>query len=167
MQRIDYLSVAEKALRQIASGAFLTVQAGDHLNVMTFGWASIGFVWGRPMFTVLVRKSRYTFELIERTSTFSASVPLVDMKKELEICGSLSGRTVDKLKKCRLEILPGEKIKTPVLDIPGIHFECEIVYKSPIDPHQLAESYTHLYPEKDYHTMYYGEIVHCFSTAHD
>ncbi len=164
MQNVEYLPLTERALRQIESGAFLTVRAGDAVNVMTIGWASIGFIWGRPMVTVLVRRSRYTFELIEQASDFSVSVPLVDMRKELEICGSRSGRTVDKLAKCRLEVYPGEKIKTPVLNIPGIHFECSIVYKSPLDPALLAATYQRLYPDKDYHTMYYGEIAHCFST---
>ncbi len=164
MRRADYFSMTERALRQIEEGAFLIVQAGEALNVMTIGWATIGFVWGRPMFTALVRKSRHTFAIIEKASEFAVSVPLVDMRKELEICGSQSGRTVDKLKKAKLEIFPSEKIKTPVLNIPGIHFECEIVYKSPIDPSNLDDAYKRLYPDKDYHTIYFGEIVHCFST---
>ena len=164
MQHIEYLSLIERAIRQIENGAFLTVKSGDSVNVMTIGWVSIGFIWGRPMVTVLVRRSRYTFELIEKAADFSVSVPLADMRKELEICGSQSGRTVDKLNKCRLEVCPGEKIKTPVLTIPGIHFECTIVYKSPIDPALLAATYRRLYPDKDYHTLYYGEIAHCFST---
>ena len=165
MQQADYLSMTERALRQIQKGAFLIVQAGDAFNVMTIGWATIGFIWGCPMFTVLVRKSRHTFHIIEKTSEFTVSVPMVDMRKELEICGSQSGRTVDKLKKCKLEIFPGEKIKTPALNIPGIHFECKIGYKSPIDPSNLVDAYKkHLYPDNDYHTIYFGEIVHCFST---
>lgn len=164
MIHVDYRSIAEKMMKQIEEGAFLIVQAGDRLNVMTIGWASIGFIWGRPIMTVLVRKSRYTFSIIEHASEFTVSVPLVDMRKELEYCGSHSGQKQDKLKKCGLEIFPGEKVKTPILNFPGIHFECKIVYKSPIDPSNLIESYTHLYPEKDYHTIYFGEIVYCYST---
>ena len=62
---------------------------------------------------------------------------------------------------------PGEKIKTPLLNISGIHFECTIVYKSPIDPLNLVVAYQALYPGKDYHTIYFGEIVHCFSTENE
>lgn len=167
MQHVDYLAVAEKAMRQITEGAFLTVQAGDTLNVMTIGWASIGFMWGRPIMTILVRKTRYTFGIIERASEFTVSVPLVDMKKELEFCGTQSGRKTDKLKKCGLEIFPGEKVKTPILNIPGIHFECRIVYKSPLDPLYLIEGYKHLYPEKDFHTLYFGEIMYCYSSKNE
>lgn len=163
MQHLDYLSISQKAMKQIKEGAFLTVQAAEALNTMTIGWASIGFLWGRPVMTVLVRTSRHTFGIIERAAEFTVSVPLVDMKKELEFCGMHSGRNINKFKKCGLEIFPGKRVTTPILDIPGIHFECAIVYKSPMDPAALIESYKHLYPDKDYHTLYYGEIVSCYS----
>jgi len=164
MQHLDYRSVAEQALKQIEEGAFLTVQTGDAVNVMTIGWASIGFIWGRPILTVLVRASRHTFGIIERAPEFTVSVPLADMKKDLEICGTQSGRNIDKLEKCGLEISPGVKVTTPVLNVPGIHFECRKVYASAMDPARLIDAYKHLYPDKDYHTIYFGEIVYCYST---
>ena len=164
MQHIDYLSTAERAMKQIEKGAFLTVAAGDKVNIMTIGWASIGFIWGRPMMTVLVRKSRYTWSIIENAADFTVSVPLVDAKKALEICGTQSGKRIDKRQVCGLEFFPAEKVKTPVIDIPGIHYECKIVYKKPLDPAYLIESYKHLYPEKDFHTIYFGEIVYSYST---
>jgi len=42
MHHIEYHSIAGRAMKQIEDGAFLMVQAGDKLNVMTIGWASIG-----------------------------------------------------------------------------------------------------------------------------
>ncbi|MFP4162466.1 MAG: flavin reductase family protein [Chitinispirillaceae bacterium] len=164
MQHVDYMSVAEKTMNQIRKGAFLTVQAGDDLNIMTVGWASLGHIWGRPVMTVLVRKSRHTFGIIERATEFTVTVPSVNMERELAFCGTESGRDHDKLKECSLELFPGERVRTPVINIPGIHFECRIVYKSPMDPSNLIEEYNHLYPMKDYHTVYYGEIVYCYST---
>jgi flavin reductase (DIM6/NTAB) family NADH-FMN oxidoreductase RutF len=164
MKQVDYLKFAEKAMNQITRGAFLTVQAGDDLNVMTIGWASIGFMWGRPMLTVMVRKSRYTYTLIERASEFTVSVPTSGkFGKELEFCGTESGKDKDKLKECHLQLYPAEKIKTPIIDIPGVHFECKIAFKSAVDPLYLEESYKHLYPAKDYHTIYYGEIMYCYT----
>jgi len=165
MHHLDYMAISDKAMEQIRKGAFLTVQSGDALNVMTIGWASLGFLWGRPMMTIMIRKSRYTFQLIEKTSEFTVSVPVGDMKKELEFCGVKSGKDVDKFKECALKVFPGEKIHTPIIDVPGIHFECKIVYKSPMHADQLIDSYKHLYPNKDFHTLYYGEIVQCYSTA--
>lgn len=165
MQYLDYLSVAEETIQQIRKGAFLTVLAGDDLNVMTIGWASIGFLWGRPVMTIMVRKSRHTFSLIERTDNFTVTVPKVDAVAPLEYCGTKSGKKVDKLQECNLEVFPSHKVHTPIVNLPGVHFECDIVYKSAIDPTHLVDSYTHLYPENDYHTVYYGEIKQCYTTA--
>ena len=164
MQHVDYLVSAERAMKQVEKGAFLTVQAGDKVNIMTIGWASIGFLWGAPMMTVLVRKSRYTWTIMERAADFTVSVPLVDATKALEICGTLSGRKVNKREKARLDFFPAETVKTPIIDIPGIHYECKVVYKAPLDPAQLIDSYKHLYPEKDFHTIFFGEIVYCYTT---
>jgi hypothetical protein len=31
-----------------------------------------------------------------------------------------------------------------------------------MDPAHLAEEYKELYPQKDYHTLYFGEIQDCY-----
>jgi len=164
MQHIDYMAIADDAMKQIRNGAFLTVQSNDKINVMTIGWASIGFLWGRPVLSVMVRKSRFTYHIIDKTTEFTVSVPQKDMSAALNFCGSNSGKDVNKFESCNLEIYPGEKVKTPIIKTPGIHFECSIVYKSALDPKELVDSYKHLYPDKDYHTIYYGEIKYCYST---
>ncbi|MBN1577899.1 MAG: flavin reductase family protein [Chitinispirillaceae bacterium] len=164
MRHVDYTAVVPEVMEQIRNGAFLTVQAGDRINVMTIGWASFGFLWGRPIASIMVRKTRFTFSLIEKSGEFTISVPQTDMSAALNFCGSNTGKSIDKFKACNLELFPGKKVKTPVIKLHGIHFECAIVYKSAIEPKHLIESYTHLYPEKDYHTIYYGEIKHSYST---
>ena len=165
MERLHYEAVVPQMLKQIKAGAFLCAQAGDDVNVMTIGWASFGFIWGKPVMTIAVRPTRYTFGIIERARDFTVTVPSVSMKKELECCGSESGRNCDKLKKCNLELFPSIKVRTPILSVPGIHFECVIACKSTINPKSLIEEYAPIYPQKDYHTLYHGEIKECYSTA--
>lgn len=70
MKNIDYMAVAEKAMKQIKKGAFLTVKAGPDLNTMTIGWATIGFVWRKPILMVAIRDSRHTFGVIEKASDY-------------------------------------------------------------------------------------------------
>lgn len=164
MQHVDYLAVAQEALQQIKNGAFLTVQSGDDVNVMTIGWASIGFLWGRPVMSVMVRSSRHTFTLIEKSREFTVALPQGSMKHALDVCGTKSGKNVDKLQAAKIELRPGEKVKTPLVKLRGLNFECGIVYKSAINPANLSDAYTHLYPEKDYHTIYYGEIKYCYTS---
>ncbi|MFH1081419.1 MAG: flavin reductase family protein, partial [Pseudomonadota bacterium] len=42
-------------------------------NVMTIGWGSLGITWKRPVFTVLVRHSRFTYHMLEESGEFSVN----------------------------------------------------------------------------------------------
>lgn len=162
---MEFTKNLEKAMEYLhKQGAFLTTKVGDEVNTMTISWGSIGFVWGKPMFTVLVRKSRHTHSLIEKAGEFTISLPLDDnMKKALAICGTKSGRDVDKIKECGLELQEGKDISTPIIKGCGVHYECRIVYKDNMSPNLLDESLDNSsYGSKDYHTLYYGEIVNCY-----
>ncbi len=162
MKDIDYMEIAEEAMERIKSGAFLTVKTGNNLNTMTIGWALIGYVWRKPVFMVAVRDSRHTFGIMEKAEDFTVTVPESDMKDAIMFCGTKSGRDHDKLKELNLETVPAKSVISPVIKTKGIHFECRIVFKAPMDRNNLIAEYEKLYPEKDYHTLYFGEILKCY-----
>jgi flavin reductase (DIM6/NTAB) family NADH-FMN oxidoreductase RutF len=165
MRQVDFMAAYEGVMKQIKEGVFLTVKAGATFNTMTIGWATIGFAWKKPIMMVMVRNSRYTFSLIEKAADFTVSVPSGDMKKEIAFCGTKSGRDIDKFKECRLKTAPSRQVVSPIIQIPGIHFECRIVYKNAINPTHLTREYDQIYPEKDYHTLYFGEIEACYELS--
>ncbi len=163
MKRIDYMAAAQQAVTQIKNGAFLTVKSGEAINTMTIGWATIGYVWRKPIMMVAVRITRHTFSIIETAGDFTVSIPSSDMKKEIMFCGTKSGRDYNKFKECNLQTSDSQKAITPIIKVPGLHYECKIVYKSAMNPADLNKDYdAALYPEKDYHTLYFGEIVDCY-----
>ncbi len=157
---ISPVSVAEEILDQLPKGALLTVKWGNRLNVMTIGWGTLGFVWSRSVMVVPVRNTRYTYGLIQHAPDFTVSVPFPgQFKPEIALCGTQSGRNVDKIAKCGFQTRDAEQVNTPVLDIPGIHLECRTLLRTPIDPNLMNAELGSLYAEEDYHTFYYGEIV--------
>jgi flavin reductase (DIM6/NTAB) family NADH-FMN oxidoreductase RutF len=165
MKDLNYMSVAEDAIKKIKKGAFLTVKAGNALNTMTIGWVTFGFIWQKPIMMVAVRPTRHTFGIIEKAKDFTVTVPAGGMSKEIAFCGSESGRDVDKIKMCNLEIISGHKVVSPIIKTPGYHYECKIVYRSAMNEAYLDNNYdTSLYPQKDYHTLYFGEILACYET---
>ncbi len=165
MKDVDYMGVAEDSMAKIREGAFLTVKSGNALNTMTIGWATFGVVWRKPIMMVAVRLSRHTFGIIEAAKDFTVTVPAGDMRKETALCGSESGRTVDKFKACNLETAAGRHVASPIIKTRGRHYECRIVYKSAMDPAHLDGDFdASLYPRKDYHTLYFGEILACYET---
>ncbi|MCK8817950.1 flavin reductase family protein [Natroniella sulfidigena] len=164
MREISYNEYLEEAMDGLAKGAFLTVKSGDELNTMTIGWGSIGYIWGKPVFTVLVRKSRYTYQLLAESEQFTVSIPLGEkMKQEINFCGTKSGRDYDKFKECNLEIIPANKVKVPLIKGCQLHYECQIKFRQQMDEDDLVQDYqTKWYSDDnqdDYHMLYFGEIL--------
>ena len=165
MKDVGCMSVAEDSISKIREGAFLTVKSGKGLNTMIIGWATFGIVWRKPIMMVAVRLSRHTFGIIEAAKDFTVTVPAGGMEKEVGFCGSKSGRDVDKFKECNLETSDSRLVASPIIKIPGRHYECRIAYKSAMDPAHLDKGYdSSLYPQKDYHSLYFGEILACYET---
>ena len=168
MKNVNYLSDAEEVIQQIKSkGAFLVAKSkdGKKINVMTIGWAAIGYMWEKPIMTVMIRKSRFTHDIIEKASSFTVNIPGDDLGKTLNFCGTESGRDVDKFKECKLSVVSAQKVDTPIIDLSGFHYECKIVCKSEINPDFLCKEYrADLYADNNYHTFYFGEIVVCYKT---
>lgn len=146
----------------IERGAFLTVQADGMCNTMTIGWGMTGVCWRKPVLMVAVRDSRYTYRIMEAAADFTVSMPSGNLRDEIFYCGTKSGRDVDKFEECGLKTAPGRKVGSPIIDAPGLHVECKIVNKCVMQPENLAAQLLGLYPQKDYHTLYYGEIVACY-----
>lgn len=132
----------------------------EKANVMTIGWGLIGTLWSRPFFLIAVRPSRYTYGFIERTGDFTVNVLKQGMDEIADYCGSVSGRDVNKFNEMNLTLGSGKKVTSPVILECGIHFECKVSYKTELIPTALPPNITEKsYPNDDYHTLYYGEIV--------
>lgn len=139
------------------NGAFLT--AGNKPNVMTISWGAIGVLWGKKIMIVPVRESRYTKEFIDNTGCFSVSVPYDKMFKELNYCGSKSGRDCDKIKDMGLNMLACIKIPTFYVDGCDLVLECKVITKLPLTMDMLPDEYKKFYSTSDMHTLYIAEVV--------
>lgn len=162
---VNFIQNIEKGIDFLhKKGAFLTVKSSDKVNTMTISWGNIGYEWGCPIFTVLVRKSRYTHSIIENSNEFTVSIPLKnDFKEALAICGTKSGKDIDKFEAANLSLKSGRKVNTPVIEGCKLHYECRILYKHEMNPEFLAEDVKKSsYINEDYHTIYFGEIVDCY-----
>jgi flavin reductase (DIM6/NTAB) family NADH-FMN oxidoreductase RutF len=162
---VDFITNLEKGMEELHKrGAFLTVRSGEKVNTMTISWGSIGFIWGKPTLTALIRKSRFTHELIENADSFTISIPYGDeMKSALGICGTKSGRDIDKVAEAGIKFVSSNEVSSPVVDGCNMYYECKIVYKQDMDESFVSpEVKKRSYAKGDYHTMYYGEIVSCY-----
>ena len=153
----------QETVEQLSGDGALLV-AGDPPNPMTIGWGTIGILWGMPVMQVYVRPTRYTFGLMERGTDFSVCFFSGTYAKELAICGTQSGRDTDKLAACGFRVEKGILVKTPHIMESRFHYECRIIHKHRLDPETLDNKIIRrYYPKKDFHMVYYGEILGTFS----
>lgn len=162
----NYTLNLSETLKNIENrGAFLTVKDNDgKVNTMTIGWGSIGYEWKKPVFSVLVRESRYTYDIIENAEDFTVSVPFNDDTKDaLKFCGTKSGKNFDKFKECNLTTLESKKVKSPAIKDCQMIYECKILYKQTMNLKLLNKEISEKwYASEDVHKIYYGEIVNCY-----
>lgn len=140
---------------------WLLVTAGTegNFNTMTASWGGLGVFWGKNSATIYIRPGRYTKQFVDSNDTFTLSFFNEDYKKALSICGSLSGRDVNKVEEAKL---------TPVFHDENTYFDearmvvvCKKMYHTEIKPENFDNpSFDKLmYPLKDYHTIYIAEIL--------
>jgi flavin reductase (DIM6/NTAB) family NADH-FMN oxidoreductase RutF len=158
----DYKDHASETIKGFDEGRVLLVSQGKKglPNVMAIGWGTIGIIWRKPMFLVLVRPSRHTYKLIEETGEFTVNIVPPQLKEVVQYCGTVSGRDHNKFKEKELTALPSKKVKTPIIKECILHFECRVVYKSDLIPSELEKSIiSALYSKGDFHRIYFGEIL--------
>jgi len=140
---------------------WLLVTAGTEgkFNTMTASWGGLGVFWGKNSATIYIRSSRYTKQFIDLNDTFTLSFFKEDYKKSLGICGSVSGRDVNKVEKANL---------TPIFDEENTYFDeakmvvvCKKMYHTDVklENFDTPEYDATMYPDKDYHTIYISEIL--------
>jgi flavin reductase (DIM6/NTAB) family NADH-FMN oxidoreductase RutF len=165
MKDISYNELAQETLETLSKGAFLTTADGNTVNTMTIAWGSTGFMWGKPVFMAMVRPSRYTHGLLEKNGEFTVTFPRGNCKEALALCGSKSGRDMDKLTAANLKTLPGKTLATPIIACPGIHYECKIVHTEQMTAENLETNHKEKwYATGDYHTLYFAEILSSYIT---
>ena len=161
-ERIGNYDALEDTLSGLDGGGLL-LATGAQGNPMTIGWATIGRIWGRPVMTVYVRPSRYSFSLLENLPEFTVNIPWEDHSNAVAICGSNSGRDMDKIAACGFSLGAPEFISVPHINECRFHYECRVIHKSNVvnadlDPEIVSRSY----PGGDFHRVYYGEILGVF-----
>jgi flavin reductase (DIM6/NTAB) family NADH-FMN oxidoreductase RutF len=154
----DYSNVV---LEKMKPGNFLTTKNDEVINTMIIGWGGVNVIWGRPVFIVLVRDSRATYNLIENSLEFTVSTPINNnLIEAIKICGTKSLRDIDKFKYCNLTPVKGRKIDTPIIGECELHYECKVIYKQTLDQDSVPDYIKDRYYNKNAnHTVYYGEIL--------
>ena len=168
-RQIQLWDYAGRILEGIGKGALLTTKADGKVNTMTIGWGTLGIEWGKPICTVFVRESRFSKELLDKNPEFTLNIPLGDCREILGVCGSRSGRDMDKIKQLGLTLEEPEQVSVPGIRELPLTLECKVIYRQEqVLGEMTAEARSRYYPateqfpEGDVHTAYYGQILDAY-----
>ena len=154
----------QKNVFSLIGDQWMLVTAGtvEHCNTMTASWGGLGVIWGAPAATCYIRPQRYTKEFLDREEYFTLAFFGEEYRKALSLCGSKSGRELDKVKECGFTV-KGAQCGAPYFEEAELVLVCRKRFVQPMDPARLPEDVKERwYPQKDYHTLYIGEIVEAY-----
>ncbi|OUO44509.1 flavin reductase family protein [Flavonifractor sp. An306] len=158
-ERIDPKSLDQNVFSLIGDQwMLLTAGTGEKCNTMTASWGGLGVLWGKPVATVYIRPQRYTLEFVEREEKFTLAFFGEEYRKALALCGSKSGRDIDKVKECGFTVETADG--APYFAQADLVLVCRKAYWQDMDPTHFLDGEIDgkWYPEKDYHRIFIGEI---------
>ena len=158
---IDAFDYAGDICKAMKKGILLTTKADGKVNTMTIGWGTMGVEWGRPIFVAYVRGNRHTHQMIEKSGEFTVNTPMGEFdSKILGVCGTKSGRDMDKIQELNLTLEEPLNCGVPGIKELPLTLECKVLYRmeQTLDtiPQDIIDKY---YPNGDFHYAYYGQIV--------
>ncbi|MBO4915720.1 MAG: flavin reductase [Oscillospiraceae bacterium] len=163
LEKIEPQALRGNPFEMIGRDWFL-LTAGDKngFNTMTAGWGYLGVLWGRPAAIVLVRPSRFTYGFMNGGDTFTISFFGQGFRRELALCGSRSGRDVDKVKETGLTPVFAE-CGAPYFEEAETVLVCRRRFERELTEADIPEEDRRKYfADGDYHRIYFAEIIEAF-----
>ena len=136
----------------------ITAGTKDKCNTMTASWGGLGVLWGAPMAVAYIRPQRYTKEFVDNSEYFTLSFFSEQYRKQLALCGSKSGREIDKVKECGFTVAEAQG-GAPYFEQADLVFVCRKRMVQKMEESLIPADVREKWYEGDYHTMYWGEIV--------
>ena len=127
-------------------------------NTMTASWGGVGELWGRYVSTIYIRPQRYTLEFVEREDYYSLCFFGPDCRQALNLCGSKSGREIDK--DAATGLTPCFDEAAPYYEQARLVFLCRKLYRQDLEEGCfLDKGLLEKWYDNDLHCMFIGEIV--------
>jgi len=160
LKKINPDDITDNAFRLIGKDWMLITSGGmDSFNTMTASWGGIGELWHKNVSFIFVRPSRYTYEFLERNRVYTLSFFGEEHRNALSLCGSKSGRDIDKAGEAGLTAVQSENGSVYFSEA-RLVIECAKLYYQDLDPSNFLDgSIEKNYSGENYHRMYIGEVL--------
>ena len=166
MKKLEVKDLKENFFEAIGK-EWMLVSAGDKdkFNMMTASWGGVGFLWNKPVVFVFIRPERYTREFVDAKGAFTLSFLGEEHKAAHKICGSKSGREIDKVAATGLTPCFTD-LGNPCFEESRLTLECKTLYVTKMDKDHFVDPALY---EKWYsamagnpHNVYVAEILNAW-----
>ena len=104
------------------------------INPISVAWTMI-VSQDPPMMAIAIGKTRYSAQTIPHSECFTIAYPAIEMKDQVLLFGTESGREVDKIGQCVCPIEPAQEIDSVLLLDAVANFECQLESYMPAGDH--------------------------------
>jgi len=107
--------------------ALVTVLEDDgNVNVTTV--ASLSPLPGEPSRLVMgILEENFTSQLLEKRGEFVVNFVTSEMRSIARACGSYSGKEINKLNICDLQLSPARTVEAPIIEECPLNIECRVI----------------------------------------
>jgi flavin reductase (DIM6/NTAB) family NADH-FMN oxidoreductase RutF len=127
-----------KPTAALAPNPVALVSAGslEKSNITTIAWT--GIINSDPMLVyVSIRKTRLAHEMITEIGNFVINLPTDKQVIEADLCGTKSGRDIDKYKECNFTKSISSMITSPGIKECPINIECKVKEVKNLGSHDM------------------------------
>ena len=138
----------------------ITAGTKDNCNTMTASWGGLGVLWKKNVATVYIRPQRYTKKFVDEQEYFTLCFFGNQYREELALCGTKSGRDMDKIQACNFTVAEAD-CGAPYFEQARLVLVCRKLYQDAIKPECFLDRACDekCYPEHDYHDFYVAEVL--------
>ena len=160
MRRIPPAELSVRPFHVLDKQWALLVAGSARPNPMTVSWGGFGTLWDRPVATVYVRPTRFTFSLLEAEPAFTLNFLPEHLRNALDLCGTVSGRDTDKWRPAGVTPTASKTIAVPRVAEAELALECRVIATLELDPKSFLDpTIGDLYPRRDFHRVFLGHVL--------
>jgi len=128
--------------------AVISVGVGEEANLITLAYVG-KICLNPPIINIGINSKRFSYKLIEKHGEFVINYPTSEQLREMDYCGTRSGRDVNKWKELNLTKEKASEVEVPMIKEFPWNMECKVIKKL----------------ELGSHVCYFGEVLatHCKS----
>jgi flavin reductase (DIM6/NTAB) family NADH-FMN oxidoreductase RutF len=104
------------------------IDANNQANMITLTLVGAA-CWQPPIIGIGIGEKQYSRELIEACGELVVNMPKAEMLRDVEFCGLVSGKNVDKCAKTGFTLVPSSKVKPPMIKECPVNLECKVENK--------------------------------------